>query len=155
MRADARLMLPLIVAVISFDAVAKPTMGTGEATCGQEMAADSEVPEKLARLMTHVSTNMEAHARWVGASVGGKQEHDRLMVVAREYAAIAAAASRAAQAMKDMKGIPPVEHDPTLLDRAGQVRWMRAKIEMQLEFAQLITRHAELSKRVLADMERK
>jgi hypothetical protein len=31
---------------------------------------------------------------------------------------------------------------------------MRAKIEMQLEFAQLLTRHAEVSKKVLADMER-
>ena len=54
-----------------------------------------------------------------------------------------------------MRSIPPVQHDPALLDRAGQVRWMRAKIEMQLEFARLLTKHAELSKKVLAEMEGK
>ena len=57
--------------------------------------------------------------------------------------------------MKDMKAIPPVQHDPVLLDREGQARWMRAKIEMQLDFARLITRHAEVSKKVLVEMEGK
>jgi hypothetical protein len=125
-----------------------------EMTCGQEIAADSEVPEKLARLMSHVAVNMEAHAKWVGSSVGGEPEHSGLMVVAREYAAIAVAAERAAKAMKDMRTIPAVQHEPALLDRAGQVRWMRAKIDMQMEFASLLTRHAELSKKALAEMER-
>ena len=128
-------------------------MGIEEMTCGQEIAADSEVPEKLARLMGHVAVNMEAHAKWVGSSVGGKPEHDRLMGVAREYEAISAAAERAAKAMREMRTIPAVQHDPALLDRAAQVRWMRAKIEMQMEFAEILTRHAEVSKQVLAEME--
>ena len=155
MRIHARAVLPLAVAVLSFDAMAKSTKGAEEITCGQEIATDSEVPEKLAQLMSHVAENMEAHAKWVAGSSGGKLEHDRLMVVAREYEAIAAAARRAARAMKDMRSVPPVQHDPALLDRAGQVRWMRAKIEMQLEFAQLLTRHAEVSKKALAEMARK
>ncbi|MEA2700531.1 MAG: hypothetical protein QOI66_4802, partial [Myxococcales bacterium] len=67
----------------------------------------------------------------------------------------AAAAERAARAMKDMRTIPAVQHEPALLDRAGQVLWMRAKIEMQMEFANILTRHAEVSKKVLAEMERK
>ena len=155
MRIHARVVLLLLAAVLSFDAVAKSMKGAEEATCGQEIAADSEVPEKLAQLMSHVAVNMETHAMWVAGSAGGNLEHDRLMVVAREYEAIAAAAGRAASAMKDMRGIPPVQHDPALLDRAGQMRWMRAKIEMQLEFARLLTRHAEVSKKVLAEMEGK
>jgi hypothetical protein len=126
-----------------------------EMTCGQEIAADSEVPEKLARLMSHIAVNMQAHAKWVGSSVAGKPEHDGLMAVARAYEAIAAAAERAAKAMEDMRTIPAVQHEPALLDRAGQVRWMRAKIEMQMEFANILTRHAEVSKKVLAEMERK
>jgi len=130
-------------------------MGAEEATCGQEIAADSEVPEKLSQLMSHVAVNMEAHAKWVAGSVGGQLEHDRLMVVAREYQAIAAAAGRAAIAMRDMRNVPAVQHDPALLDRAGHVRWMRAKIEMQLEFAELLRRHAEVSEKILAEMERK
>ena len=76
--------------------------GAEEVSCGQEMAADAEVPEKLAQLMSHVAANMEAHAKWVAGSAGGKLEHDRLLVVAREYESIAAAAGRAANAMKDM-----------------------------------------------------
>jgi hypothetical protein len=155
MRTHAGVVLPLLVAVLSFDAMARSTKSAEEVTCGQEIAADSEVPEKLAQLMSHVAVNMEAHAKWVAGSVGGQLEHDRLMVVAREYESIAAAAGRAAVAMKDMRSVPPVQHDPSQLDRAGQVRWMRSKIHMQLEFARLLTRHAEVSKKVLADMEAK
>jgi hypothetical protein len=132
--------------------MARSTTGIEEATCGQELAADSEVPEKLSQLMSHVAENMQAHAKWVAASADGKMEHDRLMVVAREYEAIAAAADRAARAMKDMRDIPAVKHDPALLDRAAHVRWMRTKIEMQLQFAELLTRHAEISKKVLAEL---
>jgi hypothetical protein len=155
MRIHARVVLPLVAVVLSFDAMAKSPKGAEEVTCGQEIAADSEVPEKLAQLMSHVAANMEAHAKWVAGSAGGKLEHDRLMVVAREYESIAAAAGRAASAMKDMQSIPPVQHDPTQLDRAAQARWMRSKIAMQLEFARLLTRHAEVSKKLLAEMEGK
>lgn len=155
MRIYSRVVLPLVISVISFDVMATSKTVIDEMTCGQEMAADSEVPDQLARLMSHVATNMETHARWAGGSVGGKQEHDGLMVVAREYEAIAAAARRAAKAMKDMENIPPIDHDPSLLDRAGQVRWMRSKIEMQLQFAQMLTRHADVSKKVLTQMEQK
>ena len=105
--------------------------------------------------MNHVALNMRAHAKWVAGSAGGKLEHDRLMLVAHEYEAIAAAAGRAASAMKGMRNIPAVQHDPAQLDRAGQVRWMRSKIEMQLAFARLLTRHADVSRKVLAEMEGK
>jgi len=155
MRIHASVSLPLVLTVLSFGGMARSTVGTEEMTCGQEIAADSEVPTKLARLMSHVAGNMEAHAKWVGSSVDGKSEHDALMAVAREYEAIAAAAERAAKAMKDMRTIPAVHHEPALLDRAGQARWMRAKIEMQTEFAKILTRHAEVSKKALAQMERK
>ena len=128
-------------------------MDAEEMTCGQEMAADAEVPEKLARLMSHVSSNMEVHARWVGSGSGGAREHDSLMVVAREYQAIADAAIRAASAMKAMRDIPAAPHDPLRLDRGRQALWMRAKIEMQTELAQLLIEHAEASKKVLAMLE--
>jgi hypothetical protein len=128
-------------------------MDAREMTCGQEIAADSEVPETLARLMNHVAANMELHASWVGAGGDGRREHDALMVVAREYRAIGDAASRAATAMKSMKEIPAPFHDPARLDRAGQIRWMRAKIHMQLDLARLLTEHADLSRMVLAKLE--
>ena len=38
----------------------------GERTCGQELAADAEVPAALAVLMRHVAENMDRHATWVG-----------------------------------------------------------------------------------------
>src|SRR5580692_6616925 len=100
-------------------------MDAEEMTCGQEMAADAEVPELLARLMRHVAGNMETHATWVGAGA----EHDALRIVAREYVAIADAAARAARAMQAMRDIPGAPHDPTRLDRAALARWMGEKIE--------------------------
>jgi hypothetical protein len=120
-------------------------MDAEEMTCGQEMAADAEVPELLARLMLHVAGNMETHAKWVGAGV----EHDALRIVAREYVAIADAASRAARSMQAMREIPGVPHDPARLDRGALALWMRAKIELQLELAQMLTAHAVASRRAL------
>jgi hypothetical protein len=122
---------------------------------GQEIAADAEVPEKLGKLMAHVATNMETHANWAGLTQAGKKERDALMAVAREYRAIADASNRAATAMVAMKDLPPTPHDPSQLDRAGQAKWMREKIQMQLQFAQLLTQHAAASKRALVEMEGK
>lgn len=155
MRIHFGVALLIGVSVIAFEGMARSKAGLDEMTCGQEISADAEVPDQLARLMSHVAANMEAHAKWAGSGVGGKQEHDGLVVVAREYEAIAAAARRAAKAMKDMKNVSPTRHDPSLFDRDGQIRWMRAKIEMQLEFAQMLTRHADVSRKVLAQMEQK
>jgi hypothetical protein len=120
-------------------------MDAEEMTCGQEMAADAEVPDLLSRLMRHVAGNMETHARWVGAGV----EHDALRIVAREYVAIADAAARAARAMLAMREIPGAPHDPARLDRDALAQWMRTKIEMQLALAQLLTTHAEASRPAL------
>ncbi len=128
---------------------------TGESSCGQEMAASADVPRKWGDLMTHVATNMEAHANWVGTgSKPAQKEHDALLRIAREYRAMAAAGARAATAMEAMKSLEPAPHDPRKMDRAAQARWMRAKIQMQRDFAALISRHADDSERALAFLER-
>lgn len=144
--------------LIPSGADARPNMNTGEAekgeTCGQEMAASAEVPQKWQELMDHVATNMEWHAMWVGTdSAAAKREHDALIRVAGEYRAMATAAGRATAAMKAMKDLAPTPHDPSKVDHAGQARWMRAKIQMQRQFAKLLTRHAEDSEKALAQIE--
>jgi len=125
-----------------------------EQTCGQELAASAEVPQKWGALMEHVAGNMEWHAGWVGTgSPAAKREHDALLRVATDYRAMAAAAARAATAMTGMKDLEPVPHDRSKLDRAAQARWMRAKIKMQREFAALLVQHAEDSDKALAELE--
>lgn len=125
-----------------------------EQTCGQEMAASAEVPLQWQALMTHVASNMEAHASWVGTgSPAAIQEHQAMLRVAGEYRAMAAAAGRASAAMRAMRDLPPAPHDPEKLDRAAQVRWMRTKIAMQREFAALLERHAQESEAALVEIE--
>lgn len=129
------------------------TEQTSEQTCGEEMAASADVPRRWEALMNHVATNMEWHAAWVGvASPAATREHDALLEVAGAYRAMASAAARAAAAMEAMKDLPPAPHDPSRIDRAGQARWMRDKIEMQRAFAALLVRHAEESEQALAEM---
>ncbi|HEY4394742.1 MAG TPA: hypothetical protein VGP64_11795 [Polyangia bacterium] len=125
-----------------------------EETCGQEIARDAEVPESLGRLMAHVATNMDAHARWVGGSPGGGAERAALERVAAAYHAIAEASLRAAGAMRAMKDLPAVPHDPEQWERAGQVQWMRQKIAMQTAFANMILQHARDSEGALEAMQR-
>jgi hypothetical protein len=123
-------------------------------TCGQELAQDAEVPELLGELWEHVATNMVAHAKWVGtATPQAAAEHDSLSHIAREYRNIAAAAERAASVMRSMADQPGAPHDPSRLDRQGQARFMRRKIELQLRLADLLVRHAHASRGVLAELE--
>ena len=90
-------------ALITSAADARSKVSNGEATeqtCGQELAASAEVPQKWQELMNHVATNMEWHATWVGTGSGAANaEHAALLRVAGEYRAMASAAGRAATAM--------------------------------------------------------
>jgi hypothetical protein len=125
-----------------------------EETCGQELARDAEVPDRLGRLMAYVADNMETHAAWVGAGVPeAKREHDALLEIAEAYRAIGKAAARAARAMRDMKDFPAAPHDPDKLDRDGFRAWMREKIRMQRELADLLHDHADASEDVLRKLD--
>jgi hypothetical protein len=121
-----------------------------ELTCGQELAASAEVPEAIGALMRHVSSNLEAHARWVGvATPPARHEHDAMLGVAEAYRAIATAAEDAAAVMRSFHNLEPAPHDEAGFDRAGFVSWMRAKIELQKSLASLLMDHAALSEKAL------
>ncbi|HYP90939.1 MAG TPA: hypothetical protein VEQ59_22390 [Polyangiaceae bacterium] len=125
-----------------------------EETCGKELSRDAAVPELLGELWEHVATNLVAHAEWVGtATAEAAAEHDSLQHIAREYRSIAAAAERAAETMRSMHDLPAAAHDPKLLDRGGQARFIRRKIELQLELAALLVQHAEASRSALLQLE--
>ncbi len=122
-------------------------------TCGEELAADAEVPESWCHLMRHVAQNMEAHARWVKdsnpapgeASAAAAQERDGLLRVAAAYREMADAAHRAARAMRAMRDVPAAAHDPARRDPAALARWMAEKVRLQRALAALLIRHAEAS----------
>jgi hypothetical protein len=124
-----------------------------ERTCGQELAADAEVPEALAALMRHVALNLDAHARWVGRdSAQAAGEQDALVAVARGYRAIGDAADDASTRMRAMRNLPAAAHDPARLDRGALADWMRRKIDLQRAFADLILRHARDSESALTEI---
>jgi len=125
-----------------------------EMTCGQELAQGADVPELVGQLWEHVAGNLVTHAKWVGtATPAAAAEHDCLSHIAREYRAIAAAAERAAAIMKSMDVLEPALHDPARIDRPAQARFIRHKIELQLQLADLLVRHAEASRSALAELE--
>jgi hypothetical protein len=119
-----------------------------------ELVRDAEVPELLGELWEHLASDMVVHAKWVGtATPEAASEHDALMHVAREYRSIAAAAERAAAIMRSMHGLPTAPHDLSRLDRPGQARFIRRKIELQLQLADLLVSHADASRGALAELE--
>ena len=125
-----------------------------EETCGEELARAAEVPDLLGALWSHVASNMVTHAKWVGtATPEAAAEHDALSHLASEYRAIAAAAERAAALMRSLDSLAPAPHDPSKLDRAAQARYMRRKIELQVELAKLLIVHADTSRSALAELE--
>ena len=133
------------------DAETSPT--SNKPTCGQELAAAAEVPDKWRQLMSHVATNLESHASWVGSdSNAARDEHDALLRLAQAYRDMAGAAARAVAAMTAMRDLAPAPHDPSRIDRAGQASWMRVKIRIQRELAALIAQHADESEAALATL---
>ena len=155
----ATLILAIAAAAVASPAASpKPDSkpdSAAEQTCGQEMAASAEVPAQWQALMSHVASNMEWHAGWVGAnrSVEARRERDAMARVAREYRAMAAAAGRAASAMRAMKDLPAGPHDRSKVDLPAQASWMRAKIKMQRQFAATLLQHAADSEKALAELE--
>jgi len=122
-------------------------------TCGEEMAANAEVPEQLSRLFTHVAQNMDAHARWVGTTTPeARAEHAAMLALAADYRAIASAADRAVVTMRKHRNLPAAPHDPRALDKAAFSAWMTRKMELQRAFARLLLEHAELSEQGLREM---
>ena len=120
-------------------------------SCGAELAESAIVPEKLAALMQHVATNMVAHAAWVGTDGDAcRAEHRALLEVAAGYRAIAAAALNAASTTRALGDLELAPHDPLRWNRESFATWMRRKIELQTELAQLLLKHAEQSKGALA-----
>lgn len=130
-------------------------MSPVEESCGQELAHSAEVPELLSRLFAHVAENMDMHAEWVGAkSPDAAREHDAMRAAAAAYRKIATAASEAGSLMLGLRDLPAIAHDPARLDRQALAAWMRAKINMQRDFARLLLDHAAQSERVLAEISR-
>jgi hypothetical protein len=128
-------------------------MSPVEESCGQELAQSAEVPERLSRLFAHVAENMDAHAEWVGTqSPDAAREHDAMRAAAAAYRKIAAVASEAGSLMRAQSDLPATAHDPARLDRKALAAWMRAKIDMQRDFARLLLDHAVQSERVLAEL---
>jgi hypothetical protein len=85
-------------------------------------------------------------------TAGSVLKGEGLKEVALHYRAMGEAAERAASRMRGMRDLPAAEHDPAKLDRVALVVWMRAKIEMQRRCAELLSRHADDSEKVLATM---
>lgn len=125
---------------------------TDAQTCGKEMAASAEIPRRWQALMDHVAANLQSHAVWVGQdSSAAKAEHDALMRVAGHYRAMARAAGEAVVAMTASRNLEPAPHDPSQRDAPAQMRWMRVKIQMQRELAELLVRHAECAELALKE----
>ena len=117
-----------------------------EETCGQELAASAVVPEKIAELMSHVAVNLRAHGAWVGdRTEAAKAEQEAMRSVAEHYERIARAAADAAAKMRSLNDLAPAPHDPATFELPEFRRWMREKIRMQRELAELITEHAAAS----------
>jgi hypothetical protein len=121
-------------------------------SCGAELAEDAVVPERLAALMSHVAENLLRHAGWVGSdTTAAAMEQRALARLAAEYQAIASAAVTASVTMRGLQGLEFAPHDPAKWDRNAFATWVRQKIELQRQFAQLLLEHAERSERALFD----
>jgi hypothetical protein len=121
-----------------------------EPTCGEELAQSAEIPDAVAVLMQHVALNLHAHANWVGrASEAARNEHAAMLKVAAAYEDLAASAQRAAQTMRSFEHLPPAPHDAQQRDLPAFIAWMRTKITLQYELANLLAAHATESEGVL------
>jgi hypothetical protein len=123
---------------------------TENQSCGAELAQSAVVPELIGELLLHVTTNLEAHAQWVGASSeAARREQTALREVAADYRAIAEAAARAVQHLRAAAGLASPPHDPGSWDRGAFASWMQRKIVLQRALAELLLEHARLSERGL------
>lgn len=115
-------------------------------TCGRELAAGAEIPAKIAALFSHVALNLALHESLVEQRTElGKRERDVLLAVRTEYQALSASAQRAAALLRSAQDLPNAEHDPSALDLETLAEWLKVKVRLQRELAQLLSMHADES----------
>lgn len=128
-------------------------MQRDEESCGQELAGSAVIPEQFALLFEHVAVNLRDHAEWVGTlTLAARQEHDAMLAVAEGYEAISGEARSTAKLMRTLGALPSAPHPAEKWNRAKFEIWMKAKVELQRQLAQMLIEHAEQSERALKQM---
>ena len=124
-------------------------------TCGQVMAAKAAMPAKLAEMLTAINDNTAMHAKWAGTKdKAAKGEHDAMMKVVKDHKAMIAAANKTSKDMAAMKDMPPCKHDMKTMD-PKMMDGMTKALALQKEFAAMLIKDAEMSEKMMADMQAK
>jgi hypothetical protein len=126
--------------------------GQGEQqSCGQGLAANAVILERVAKLLEATANALENHTRSLEPkAANSNQELKAYERLVREHRASAAQLSALAESMKSYRGLPVVEHDMSVLTDARSIdvldSLVRAQQDVRVPLRERVAEHSEMLK---------
>ena len=122
-------------------------------TCGQGLADQSTLPEKLAELIGAMAAVLEVHMTALDLKDNdSRREHEAYRELALEHRKTASALSATARRMEGYRTLPMGAHDPSVMSSPKAVRAFENFVRVERQLAALIGERLEKDRAMLAQM---
>ena len=120
-------------------------------TCGQGLAANADLPARLADLLAARAEVLERHTRALDlADVSSRQEYDAYLELVRAHRDIAGRLARLAEAMAACRDLPMGRHDLAVMaDPQGQLEAFRRFVALERQLVDFLSAQLEHEARLL------
>jgi hypothetical protein len=122
-------------------------------TCGQGLAAHSELPAKLGELTVSVAENLEVHTKALDSTdENSKKELDAYLELANEHRKIATRLKAAAEHMAGYRHLPMGRHDQKVMSGPEVLGAFEKFVKLELELLALLQKKVEQDRKMLIEM---
>jgi hypothetical protein len=125
---------------------------SGEATCGQGLAAGADLPHRLGLLLAARAEVLARHTRALdGNDPDGSRELDAYVDLAHRHRALAADLLALATQMRACRDLPMAHHDlGAMMAPDGQMAAFREFVDLERELVAYLTDQLTADERMLA-----
>jgi hypothetical protein len=122
-------------------------------TCGQGLASQSVLPDKLGELLAALARILEAHMRALDpADHDARMELDAYAALVTAYRDVADRLSGIAVQMADYRSLPIAAHDEAAMSDTVAHRAFENYVRLEQELAALLQRHVQEHREMLQQM---
>jgi hypothetical protein len=122
-------------------------------TCGQGLASQSVLPDKLGELLAALARILEAHMRALDpADHDARMELDAYAALVTAYRDVADRLSGIAVQMADYRNLPIAAHDEAAMSDTVAHRAFENYVRLEQELAALLQRHVQEHREMLQQM---
>jgi len=127
----------------------------GPQTCGKGLAANSQLPAKLAEITAGLAEVLANHLTAIHQSeAAGNQEYDAYESLVGQFRDISAKLAKTADEMMGYRDLPMAEHDMSVMTSARSLEVFENFVRIKREVLEMMTEGVEQDEQMLEQMRR-